>query len=147
MISPEEFKQAYEDYIAFNKELTAGQGLLSGILGVFGLNKGAANDPGHEKFYLEMKAAMESVCEEQPDQETADNIADVIFHARYDYAEEQVSPFMFYAVESTCIDLIPFLSPEKVRQIYTRYKADNPKSRCVPAQKKVLAALKKAAEG
>ena len=146
MYTAVDFRQAYDDFIAFARQLADNKGLLSGILGVFGLNKGAANDPGHEKFYLEIKAAVEAVCEEHPDSKTAGEIADVLFSARYHYDQEPVSPYMFIAVEGAASELIPYLSREKVTEIYRQYKADNPKSQCVPVQKKVLKALKAAAE-
>lgn len=146
MYTAEDFRLAYDDYVAFAKQLEESTGFLGNVLGVFGLNKGPANDPGHEKFYLEIKAAVEAVCSEHPDSDTADEIADILFSARYHYDQEPVSPLMFIAVEGAAIDLIPYLSQEKVNEIYRQYKADNPKSRSVPAQKKVLKALKDAVE-
>lgn len=146
MYNAQDFRQAYEDYIAYARHLSESTGFLGNILGVFGLNKGASHDPGHEKFYLEIKAALEDVCSEHPDSSTADEIADVLFSARYRYEEEPVSSLMYIAVEGAAIELIPYLSREKVSQIYRQYKADNPKSRSVPVQKKVLNALKEAAE-
>ena len=145
MITAFEFKRAYSEYVQFCRELEAKTGPVSGILRVFGLNRKPANDPGHENFYNEMKAALEEVCGEAPDPDTAASVLDVIFQARTLYADEPVSPYMFIAVEGAAAGLFPFLSKEKAEELYLQYKADNPRHLMVPVQKDILKALKEAA--
>ncbi|MBQ9030740.1 MAG: hypothetical protein IJ106_04715 [Parasporobacterium sp.] len=145
MYTASDFNGAYRDYVQFNKDLIESRGAFGGILKVFGFDK-TGNDPGHEKFLSEMKSAIQSVCSEQPAPYIADQIADVIFSARKTYADEGVSIYLFIAVESYAVDLIPFLSKEKARELFRMYKEENPRRLWVPAQKTTFQALKKAAQ-
>lgn len=145
MFSANDFRQAYLDYAAFNKGLYDKLGPLSGILGTLGFGYKPGRDPGHEDFLQEMKAALAQVCEQQPDPETARDILDVIFHAKDTYEEEQISPFVFSAVEGFTKDLIPFLTPEMAGALYAEYKKTPFRFR-TPVYKEVLAVLKKTAQ-
>ena len=146
MYTAVDFKQAYADYMQYNRELMKSQTPGSRILGFLGF-AGArpGNDPGHQKFYEEMKTALNAVCEEHPDPQTAAEIIDVIFRARDLYADENMSAIMLIAIEGLTCPLISFLSPEKAKERYDSYNAANPKSKRLPVQKDIIAALKKAA--
>jgi len=141
MYTAEDFRVAYEDYVQFNRDLIDRIGPMGGIAGVLGFGKRPGNDPGHLKFLDEMEMALKQVAEEGPDAKTAGEILEVIFGARYKYAQERVSPYLFTAVEGMTIDLIPLLSGDAVQKLYEEYKKI-PRSLHVPVQKKVMAALK-----
>ena len=141
MYTADDFRQAFEDYAVYNDELIKNTGMMGGILKVFGFGK-AHRDEGHEKFYQEMKMALEQVVKAQPDEETADAIADVIFHAKNLYPEDRVSPYIFPAIEYLTIDLLPFLSVEKTEELLKEYRKTPYRLR-VPVQKQTLAALEK----
>ena len=140
MYTAADFRKAYEDYIQFNKELKANIGPMQGIIGVLGFGPKPGNDPGHGEFLKEMKTVLDQVCAESPDSVTADSIMDVIFRARETYEDENLSPYIFSAVEGLTINLIPFISLEKAQELYTQQK-HIPMSLRVPVRKQLLAAL------
>ena len=140
MYTAADFSRALEDYIQFNRKLMEGVTPMSRIIGVLGFGKKPGNDPGHEEFFNEMKSAIDKVCESQPDSRTADDIMDVIFKAKVRYADEDLSPFTFTAIESQTQNLIPFLSDEKAKQIYDELKHTPIKER-TPVRKQLMAAL------
>ena len=144
MYTADDFKQAYEDYAQYNRDLIAKIGPMGGIAGVLGFGKRPGNDPGHMAFLNDMESVLKQVVEEKPDPETAGEIMDVIFHARTVYADEKISPYVFTAVEGMTIDMIPFLTADKVRDLYEEYRK-TPRSLRVPVMTKVLSALKDAA--
>lgn len=146
MYSAKDFEKAIADYMQFNREINEqASGAGTGLLRLFGFRTGPAFDPGHEKFFKEIKSALEAVCRENPDPEEAKEIMDTILGAREIYAEEPVSPYMFAAIEGLTKDLAAFLSPETAASIYRDYEAKNPKRMRAPVQKDLLLALKKAA--
>ena len=144
MYTAEDFRCAYDDYAQFNKELYDRMGPMGGLTGILGFGKRPGNDPGHMKFLTEMESALKKTVQEKPDAETAEAIMDVIFYARNEYADMQVSPYVFIAVEGMSRGLIPFLTQKKAAQLYESYR-QLPKNLRVPVMKQVLAALKKAA--
>ena len=141
MYTAEDFTEAFEDYVRFNRELLDGISPLNSIAGVLGLGKRPGNDPGHQKFLNEMGTALKQVISDNPATDTADEIMDVIFGARKKYGEEKISPYLFAAVEGMTLELIPYISVPKAREIYEEYKK-LPRSLRVPVMKQVLAALK-----
>ena len=141
MYTAQDFSQAFDDYARFHRELMQNISPMGGIVGVLGFGKRPGDDPGHQKFLNEMDDALKNVVAGEPDPDTAGAVMDVIFQARYNYDGDQISPYLFSAVEGMTLDLIPFLSVEKTREIYETYQR-LPRTLRVPVVKKVLAALK-----
>lgn len=142
MYTADDFRQAYEDYVQYNKDLIDRMGPMGGIAGVLGFGKRPGNDPGHLEFLNDMETVIRKVAEAHPDEQTVDEIMEVIFGARYVYKDERISPYLFTAVEGMTLDLIPMLSAKTVQKLYEEYKKI-PRSLHVPVQKKVMAELKK----
>ena len=139
-----DFKRAYTDYVQQYKEYLANMSMAGKALDMFGF-KPRGSGSGFEEFFSEMKSAMAAVCEEGPDSETADGIADVIFNARDLYADENIPEIQFIAIEGTTADLIPFLSHNKAVRLCEIYTGMYPKYRRLPVQKQLVKALEKAA--
>lgn len=142
MYTAVDFKQAFDDYAAFCEELIKKTGAWGGVLKVLGFNKNA-RDEGHEKFLQEMKNALQQAADAGPDERTADDIIDTIFHAKNDYPEQYVSPYIFPAIESMATGLFPYLSRKKAEELLKEYR-HLPYRQRVPVYKQTLAALEKA---
>ena len=142
MYTAVDFRKAYDDYVQFNRELKAGTKPMSELLGVLGFGPKPGNSPRHEEFFREMKAAIDEVSAQKPDQVVADGIMDVIFRAKYTYADENMSPYIFSAVEGLTMSLIPFTSAGKARQLYDELKKTPVKLR-TPIRKQLMAEFSK----
>ena len=142
MYTAADFRTAIDGYIRFNRKLKEGIRPIDSVLGVIGFGKKPGSDPGHEEFFREMNTAVSRVCASQPDSETADAIVDVIFQAKVRYADEGLSPFIFTAIEGQTKELIPFLSVEKAKQIYSELKK-TPVGQRTPVRKQLLSELSK----
>ena len=145
MYTAMDFKKAYSDYIQQHREYLANMSLTGKALDMFGFRGARGKETAFEEFYSEMKSAVKAVCDEGPDTETADGIAEVIFNARNLYADEEVQEVKFIAVEGVVLELIPFMSREKAAMICENYSTLYPKHRRLPVQKQLVKALEKTA--
>ena len=140
MYTADDFTKALDDYIEFNKELMKDIGPMQGVLGVLGFGPKPGHDPGHAEFFNEMKSVVSEVCKETPDASTADSIMDILFGAREKYADENLSPYIFSALEGVTQELIPFISEGKAQTLYNKLKK-MPAQLRTPVRKQLMKAL------
>lgn len=113
--------------------------------GVFGLGGGPKNDPCHERFAKDLEGLLRTAAE-TADSEQAQAILEFVwFHEPAPLNARDPVAWMRLAVHGLAAPLIPRLTPAAAAGLLPRYEAAYPRRERLPAQNKVVSALKRRA--
>lgn len=129
----------YADYAAEFQRLEQNRRMGAGM---FGLGGGPKDDPCHERFAKDLERLLREGADECPEQ--AESVLEFIWFASPARPEgwDAVS-WMWLAVHSMTVELVGHISPEAAGRLRERYENAYPRRERLPAQKKVISALKK----
>ena len=145
MAGLEEIRRVYEMYLGRMEELQRKRKPAEGLFGVGG---GPAADPCQEKFPRQLEAALKALARTEPASGEVRQVLEYLYHSPLPYRQgDQTVYWMLTAVHGASLDLIPRLTPEDAGAMWERYRQDYPRWERLPAQKKVLAALKARRKG
>ena len=139
----ETIKGLYTDYLAqterLERERKPGEGLM-------GFGGGPKDDKCHGEFAdavitVVTKAAAEGLSTSQ-----ALELLNFIFTAPLQNSDNRLAYWMLMAMQGQMAGIITYLSPESARLLLIWYKETYPRRERFPAQKDVIAALKKRAQ-
>lgn len=138
----EELHSLYEEYLArFRKaELARKPGE-----GIFGLGVGPRDYPCHAWFSDALEGLLQDLAARRPDPAQARELLAYIYRAPLERQGEggDAVYWMLLAVHSLTLELTAFLSPADAQTLLQDYQASYPRRQRLPAQEKVLRALKK----
>lgn len=134
----EEIQALYRDYEAeffrLEKNRRVGEG-------AFGLRGGPRDYPCHQQFARDLERLLKEA-EGFPD-ETEQILAHVFFAPLHRREGRDAVYWMLAAVHGLAEGLIPLLDSAAARRLLTRYEGAYPRRDRLPAQKKIVNALKK----
>ena len=131
-------------YTAYEAQFQAQDRKRKPMEGIFGLGGGPGSYPCHEQFAVDLEELLKRTASAAPGPELVRQLLDYIYFAAPSAGRSWPSPvhWMTLAVHGLTLDLIPFLTPEDSRTLYEQYQAAYPRRSRLPAQEKVLKALK-----
>lgn len=132
----EQVQELYEGYLAEFQRLERKR---RGGAGMFGLTNGPRNYACHEKFAYDLERLLKGAAL-PPEQ--AEEVVEYILFAHRGRKQDAVC-WMLTAVHGMTLGLIGQLDPAAAAGLAARYEREYPRREQLPAQKKVLAALKK----
>ena len=109
--------------------------------GVFGLSKGPADDPCHDRFAQDIAELLEEFRSEKPDSGEIRELLRFIYEAPLGHAEPRFAYWMLLAVHGLSLELIEGLDAEDAAGLRAWYAEAYPKRQRVPVQNKLLKAL------
>ena len=112
--------------------------------GLFGLKGGPEDDPCHDRFVEDLEKLLENIRLREPDPEQVCQVLRYLYEAPLGHSQPKSIYWMLLAVHSLTPGLIERLSAENARSLYDWYEAAFPRRERLPAQNKVLKALKAA---
>ena len=132
----QELYRAYlEDVAAAERNRRPGEGL-------FGIGKGPAEDPCHDRFVEKLEAMLNLFAASKPDSTEVKPILDYIFSVPPESRALQSAYWMLLAVHTLTLPLIPFLNSADAVILLETYEKTYPRRERFPAQKSVLSALR-----
>ncbi len=133
-----ELEKCYTDYLDEVRGLPDRYVRTAGLLGV---GSGPKDDPCHEKFYNDAKAAADILASVVPDSETALTAVTLILKAAAENADEDYATMMLVAAQRHAIPLVGHLTPEDAADLLAWYDKTYPHRTRFPVQKEVGKAL------
>lgn len=113
--------------------------------GMFGLGRGPGDHPCHGQFAQDMEELLGRYEAQGPAPAEAAQVLDYIYFAPVS-REDRALYWMMLAVHALTGELVERLSPEDAGDLLQRYRKTYRKSGWLPAQEKLMAALKKRAK-
>ncbi|WP_295079521.1 hypothetical protein [Ruminococcus sp.] len=136
-------KELYGEYIAqvqkLEKEKKIGDGL-------FGMGKKISDDPCHECFSDKLEKLLKEYAVSKPASAEIREVLSYIYSVQKENKEYLSAYWLMNAVHGFTFELIDILSREDASAVYELYDKNCPRRERFPVQKKVLKALKIAAE-
>lgn len=136
-------KELYGEYIAqvqkLEKEKKIGDGL-------FGMGKKISDDPCHECFSDKLEKLLKEYAVSKPASAEIREVLSYIYSVQKENKEYLSAYWLMNAVHGFTFELIDILSREDASAVYELYDKNCPRRERFPVQKKVLKALKLAAE-
>ena len=136
-------KELYDEYIAqvqkLEKEKKIGDGL-------FGMGKKISDDPCHECFSDKLEKLLKEYAVSKPASAEIREVLSYIYSVQKENKEYLSAYWLMNAVHGFTFELIDMLSGEDASAVYELYDKNCPRRERFPVQKKVLKALKLAAE-
>ena len=137
----EELRRLYE---AYQNQFQTAEQARKPTEGMFGLGKGPGDHPCHAQFASDLEAFLQAKAAEGLEPGQAGQMLEFIYFAPLFHPEYPNAVYwMLIAVHSVTFPLIPMLEPETARELCSRYQKAYPRRALLPAQTKVLDALKK----
>ncbi len=137
----DEVRSLWEDYVARAEQLERDKKPGAGI---FGLTPGPKDDPCHGHFGEDAEKLLGQMLDAGPDPEEVRAVLAYIYRAPMEHREPVTAFWMLQAVHGFTAPLAALLRPEDARALREGYEKLYRRQDRFPAQKKVLAALKKA---
>lgn len=134
----EELQSLYTGYLLKTAQLERDRKPADGLLG---MGSGPAADPCHDRFAQELEALLHRM-DSLPSSQLFQALS-FIYTAPFAHRDNPSAYWMLQAVHGLTVPLIPRLSPEDAQALRTQYQEDYPRRERLPAQKQVLAALKR----
>ena len=134
----EELQSLYTGYLLKTQQLERDRKPADGLLG---MGSGPAADPCHDRFAQELEALLHRM-DSLPSSQLFQALS-FIYTAPFAHRGNPSAYWMLQAVHGLTVPLIPRLSPEDAQALRTQYQEDYPRWERLPAQKQVLAALKR----
>ena len=129
----------YDAYIKKTDELERSKKVTAGLLGI---TRGPKDDPCHDVFADELKTKLEQFAAEEPDPEETRILLEYIYSVPLKHRDNNMIYWMFMAVHSLTDGLICCLDREDAQKIYKQYESYYPRWERLPAQNKILKALR-----
>ena len=139
-----EIYDLYDAYIKKVDELERNKKITAGL---FGLTRGPKDDPCHDQFAEDLEAKLQAFAASDPDPAEVNSLLTFMFSVPLKYRDKQLIYWMFAAVHILTPDLIRLLNRADAEVLYEQYSRDYPRWERLPAQKKVLKALKDKEKG
>ena len=133
----------YEGYIAKGEQLERDKKPGAGLLG---LTRGPKDDPCHKQFLDDLQALLADAQAAEPDSEEVRQALAYIYRAPQEHAEPLSVYWMLQAAHGATLGLIGRLEPADARALRDDFAKMYRRWERLPAQKKVLEALEKAAK-
>ncbi len=130
----------YEDYLDRVCELERNRKPGAGI---FGLKGGPKDDPCHDRFAEELEKLLAEFAASDPGSEEIRAVLSYMHELPPMHREPRSAYWMLIAVHGLGLELTEGLSREDAAALRSRYARLYPRWERLPAQKKLLAALKK----
>ena len=139
MADAERIRTLYETYIdtveTLERNRKPGEGL-------FGLKKGPADDPCHDRFVDELTEAIADYAAQEPPSAELFETLSYMYAVPSEHREPHSLYWMLIAVQGLSLDLIGRLAPEDAAALSKSFAEAYPRWERLPAQNKVMAALK-----
>ena len=142
MAALEELRALYGAYLAETVRLEQARRPGDGLLG-FGA--GPKDDRCHAEFADAVSAALERLIAEGPGATQALDVLNFMYAAPLENADNRPAYWMLMALHARTPPLAEFLTPGSAALLLAWYKAAYPRRDRFPAQKAVIAALKRRA--
>lgn len=113
--------------------------------GMFGLGGGPRDYPCHQQFSQKLEALLREA-EQLPPEQTAKLLSCIYFAPRERKEGQDAVYWMLMAVHGMTEGLVSRLAPEDAAGLLARYEREYPRRTWLPAQKKLVSALKKRAK-
>lgn len=135
----ETLRQLYCDYLAQYAQLRKARKFSDGL---FGMPRSPEREHCHTQFAETMRSwlAQQAAAPEDPEA-----VLSYIYFAPQTEKTDKETYWMLLAIHGMTLELIKALSPAAAALLLARYEKAYPRRGCLPAQKQVLAALKKQA--
>lgn len=140
MTALETLKGLYAGYLAETSRLERERGPWEGLMG-FGA--GPRDDKCHGEFINAVMAVVTRAAAEGLSSTQALDILNFMFTAPLQNADNRPAYWMLMALQGKTAGIIGYLDPDCARQLLLWYKETYPRRERFPAQKDVIAALKK----
>lgn len=137
-------EKLYDDYISKVRKIEQQMKPTDGLLG-FG--RKISDDPCHESFAEELQDILEEYEKTSPGSDEVKEVLRFIFGIPLKYEDSDSIYWMLNAVHSLTLGLTGFLSADDASEILEEYKNNYPRSKRLPAQKKLIRLLEKASSG
>lgn len=110
--------------------------------GLFGLTKGPADDPCHDRFIEDLTAAIKDYAEQMPTSAELAETLNYMYTVPLAYKELRSAYWMLIAAQGLSLDLIAGLDPADAAALFQSYGKAYPIWERLPVQRQVLTALK-----
>ncbi len=114
--------------------------------GYFGLKGGPADDPCHDRFAAALRGLYDELAAQGPDSGLVRQLMEYACTAPLAAREPRAAWWMLLAVQSLTQPLVALLSPADARALSELYEKSYRRSERMPAQIKLIKALKAAAK-
>lgn len=140
MAVPERIKAAYLEYLGSMAEAQKSRRPVDGLLGF----SWSESDRIQERFASELRAAVEDFAAGQPGSGEAAEALRFIYAQAHTTAEREGGVYwMLLASHTFSLPLIELLNAQDAQAVREFYEAEFPRRERFPAQKNIIAALKK----
>lgn len=129
----------YDSYIDKVNEIRKNSKVTAGLLG---LTKGPKDDPCHDRFAEELEAKIKEFASGDPASGEVYLLLAYMYSVPLRNKDDSMVYWMFTAVHSFTYDLICRLDRKDAEKLYDRYVKDYPRWERLPAQKKIIKALR-----
>ena len=140
---PARLRGLYADYCAKVAQLERERKPGAGI---FGMKGGPADDPCHDRFAEAVRGLYEEFMAQKPDSAAVCELMAYACSAPLEHQEPRMAYWMLLAVQSLTQPLIGLLSPQDACALAALYEKSYRRRERMPAQIKLIKALKAAAE-
>lgn len=131
----------FESYIAEAEQLERDKKPGDGLLGMPG---GPKDDPCHDQFIADLEQLLQDMLAQKPASGEVKEALGYIYHASLEHRQPLTVYWMLQAVHGMTENLIALLTPQDAQSLQNAYEKDYRRWERLPAQKKVLSALKRA---
>jgi hypothetical protein len=135
-----QIEKIYTEYIAAVKKIKSERKFTDGLMG-FGTREDSF--PCHNEFIEKLKNELNTIAQNTPSQAEAAEVLKYIYEAPIKNKGFQSAYWMMMAAHSVTECLFPLISDEQALEIAKWYAEIYPKWERLPAQDKVLKALRK----
>lgn len=115
--------------------------------GLFGMKGGPADDPCHDRYAAELGALLAGFAAAKPESGDVCRVLAELCDVPERKRVPQSAYWMLIAVQSFGLDLVPLLNREDAGALRQSFARDYPRWSRLPAQEKLLSALKNAEKG
>lgn len=135
----ETIRRLYADYLAETERLARERRPGDGLLGMGG---GPSGDPCHDRFAEKLTAALERMAREDASADRIRAALEYIYRAPLENRENLSAYWMLLAVHGLTVELAERMDPPDKAALRRAYQRLYPRWERLPAQKRVLDALK-----
>ena len=135
----QEVKELYRNYIEKAEELERNRKFSDGL---FGLGSKPADDPCHAKFANDLETLLDGRADQELPPGEAESVLEYIYFIPAEHREPASIYWMLLAVHGLTDGMIGLLAPEEASELARRYAKRYPRWERLPAQKRILKALK-----